>query len=596
MPGPIGITVNGQNIVRPGVYPVVDSSAMVTSGVGAGNNVGVIGQCDGGVPGQVYTFNSYTQAQATLRGGPALSYLARIFSPTSDTSLGAPSVVLFQRLSPLANPPKQAALNVAGLTFTSLDYGRHTNGIAVSIVAGATFGTWSVTISKSADSYSRTYTVGLALSVSSTVPTPQVAFDHINKECSLYSANVIVAQLAYPDTTTTVANLVAWINAQPGWTATLTGDGSMPVCYMDNPALGTAGSSTADAQEDGTVIGTTPTPLYACQGQLIYKLQNDTQVSAALSAGTTFGPLVVLSSTPLTGGAGTGNDPCASSDYTPALALFETQSIQHLFLCTSDPDVHALGYIHVLAMNQVKRRRWRILYAGGPLGQTPAQANAQAKALGGPVFYAWNGTAFPNPITGLAENLGGIGTAAQACGLAAGNPDRMSLTNKMVTASALENPSPEDTDIDALLVGGVSPIVYDPITGSPTIIQAITTYQGGSDVAFRKLQGLRIQFNIQRGWMAVLSPFVGGDVDLITANRIKAKAKKFLDDSTNSAKNPDGVLTQGYSNGKVTPAWDSLSVTTDGTETWTISAIAHPVGEAAYIVPTVYLTPAQIEV
>jgi len=305
MPGTVGINFNGAYVVRPGVYSKIDVSAMVPSSTGASNNVGCIGMSDGGVPGTVYSFSSYTDAASVLRQGPALSYLSRIFNPTSDDSLQGASTVLFQRLAPAATPPAQSTLTAAGLTFTSADYGRHTNGISVAIVAGSTFGTWAVTIAKAADGYSRTYTVGQALSVSSTATAPQVVFDHVNRECNLYSGTTLVGQLAYPDTSVTVTNLVAFINSFSGWTATITGDASMPLCYMDNPAMGTTGSTTSDATDDSTVVGATAIPLYAAQGQLVYQLASDPQVSAALTTGTTYGPLAAVATVNLTGGAGT---------------------------------------------------------------------------------------------------------------------------------------------------------------------------------------------------------------------------------------------------------------------------------------------------
>ena len=597
MPGPVGITVNGVNIVRPGVYVNINASAMVPSNPGPGGNVGIIGMSDGGIPGQVYTFTSFPQAQAVLRRGPALAALARIFNPTGDPTLAGASQAFWMRLAPAANPPAQSTLTAAGLTFTSMDYGRHTNGISLSIAAGTVFGTWTVTVAKPADGYQRSYVVGLALSVTSTTTTPQVVFDHVNKECDIYSNGVKVAQLPYPDTTTTVSNLAAFLNSLPGWTATITGDGSMPLQYMDNPPLSTTGSLSNALMDDDTVIGTTSTALYAAQGQLVYQMQADTQVSAALAAGpVNYGPLATVPQSPFTGGAGTSMDPSVASDYAPCLTLFETQDIQHLFLASSDAAVHALGYLHVLAMRTITRRRWRVLYAGGPVGQTPAQAIAQAQALGGPVCYAWNGTYYPDATTGLPVNAGGIGTAAQMCGMAAGTPEAVSLTNKMVIASALEVPAPSDDVVNALLVGGVCPIVYDPSFGSPIIVQALTTYQGGANVAFRKLQGLRIQDAIARGFKAILSSFVGGEIDLIEANRIKAKAAQFLDNSTVSANNPGGFLTQGSVNGKVTPAWTNLSVSSDGLQQWSIAVNASPVGEGAFLVVQVSLAPAQIEV
>jgi hypothetical protein len=370
----------------------------------------------------------------------------------------------------------------------------------------------------------------------------------------------------------------------------------MPLCYMDNPAMGTTGSTTSDASDDSTVVGATAIQLYAAQGQLVYQLASDPQVSAALTTGTTYGPLAAVATVNLTGGAGTGQDAYAASDFVSPLAIFEVCDIQHLFLCTSLAAAHALGYQHVLTMRTTKRKRWRIMYAGGPVGQTVAQAILQAQALGGPVCYAWNGTYASNPITGLDENLGGIGTAAQMCGLAAGTSEATSLTYKMLIASALEYPSPGDDDIESLLVGGVCPIVYNPEFGDPIIEQAITTYQGGSNVAYRKLQGLRIQDAISRGFQSILVKYVGGTLDLIAGQRIKAAAGKFLDSEVNSANNPDGYLTQGSSGGKVTPAWEDLTVSTDGLQTWTIRVNPHPVGESAYLLVEVSETPATIEV
>lgn len=578
MPGPVGFNAGGAYIVRPGVSSIIDASAMVPNRPGPGGYVGVVGLADGGAPGTVYEFSSYAEAASVLRRGQALSYIKRIFSPSPD--IPGASLVRFVRLG----SPTAGTVAAGGMTFTSRDFGRHVNGITVQM-AGAT-GNWTVTIRKASDGYSRTYTVGKGLAIKSTATTPKIVFDHAAKEAKLYENAVVVATMPYPTEAVTISNLAAFINGRAGWTATVTGDGSMPVCYMDNPLLATA-----------PAILATDTAIPASQGQLQWLLATrDPLLSCALTTGSTFSELAIVAETPLASGTGTGFDAITPSDFDAALTLLEAVEVHHLFLCSADASVQAKGLAHVNAMRLINRKRWRIFYTGGAANETSANAIINAQKLDGPAVYAWNGTADAHPETSLPENLGGLGTSAQICGMAAGTPAATPLTNKPVRSTALEVSSPADSTIDALLVAGVSPVAYDPITGRAVLVQAITTWQGGANVAYRKLQGLRIQDEISRGIQRTLSGFVGEPLDLLTGNRVKSAVARFLDSSVRTSSNPDGFLTQGYRNGAATPAWENLQVSSDGTDLWTINVETHPVGESDYILVRVKLTPTLIEV
>ena len=134
MPGPVGVQVFGGYAYRPGVFSSIDASALVPNRPGPGGTVGFVGMADGGVPGVVYNFRRYSDAVAVIRGGPALSHLARIFAPgpNPDQMPGA-SLVRFVRIG----APTQSVLVAAGLAFTARDYGRHTQGISVAIAGNA---------------------------------------------------------------------------------------------------------------------------------------------------------------------------------------------------------------------------------------------------------------------------------------------------------------------------------------------------------------------------------------------------------------------------------------------------------------------------
>ena len=579
MPGPIGINVGGTRVVRPGIYPRIDASAMVPMSGAPYGNAGVIGPADGGAPGTVYQFASFTEALAVLRGGPALSHLARIFRPSPD--LPGASLVRFVRIG----APTRSSLTLNGLVYTSLDYGRHTQGISALVAVGANT-PWDVTIRKRSDNYVKTYSVGNAVEVKSTATTPKVVFDHAAKQVKMYENAAVVATLDYPTEGCTLVNLVAFLNSRTGWVAQVKagGDPSMPICFMDNPVLGSA-----------PAVLTTFTSLPASQGMLIWLLRDrDPHLTADLSVAGTYATLVTSDETYLTSGTGTGNDTFVTSDWTGALAKLESEDVQCIFACTSDSAVQAACHQHCIELRGITRKRWRRFYTGGGANQTVDQAIADVPGFDGPTIYVWNGTTGRNPVTGLQENLGGLGSAAQLCGMRCGSAPCISLTNKPLVAEGLEVPKPSDSDVNRMLTAGVTPIGIDPALGRTVCIQAITAYQGGTNVTYRKEQGLTVNDSLLTGFQVVLADFVGKPMDKITGRLLHGRIAKFLDSVTRTGSNPDGYLTPGQQNGQEIPAWTGLRVEGDGLETWSVFVEAHPVGETAYIPVLCYLTPAPI--
>ena len=366
----------------------------------------------------------------------------------------------------------------------------------------------------------------------------------------------------------------------------LGGDPSMPICFMDNPLLASA-----------PTIGTSLTSLPASQGMLCWMLRDqDPLVTADVSTSGTYATLVAASETYLTGGTGTGNDTFVTSNWTTALAKLESVDVSCLFACTTDSSVQAACHAHCIDLRTVTRKRWRRFYTGCAYGTSLSTAMAACPSFDGPTLYAWNGTIGRNPVTGLTENLGGLGLAAQCCGMRCGSAPSTSLTNKALVSEGLEYSTLTDSQVNQALVAGLTIAAPDPATGRSVIVQGIMAWQGGTNVTYRKEQGLAVNDALLVGFNTVLAEFVGRPFDRITGRLIRNRVASFLDSVTRTGTNPDGFLTPGTVNGADVPSWTNLLVSGDGMETWSISVEAHPVGETAYIPVLCFLTPVPITV
>ena len=341
------------------------------------------------------------------------------------------------------------------------------------------------------------------------------------------------------------------------------------------------------------VIGTFLTSVPANQGMAIYEVNLlDPLMSATLTAGSTFTVLTAQPETFLAGGTGNSTATYSAPDYVAALAVMDTVAVQALFVC--DISAQALAYQDVLTCRTINRKKYRILYTGGPVNQLASAAILIPATMAGPVCYAWNGVLGINPVSGATENLGGLGTAALLMGLSCGSTPGQPTTNQSVISYGVEFANPQDSDITALLTAGISPVIVDPATGRTYLVQGLTTWQGGTNVSFRILQGLRVQDALCNLSNGVLSQFLGAPLDLMTGNLIVATASKAFDSVVVSPQNPGGYLTPGSVNGTAIPAWTNLTVTTDGLQSWFLSVQAHPVCETDYISVNVNLTPVSI--
>lgn len=599
--GAVGVLASGKLVTIPGVIPEVDASAMTpVSPVGAKIPL-VIGTSDGGDPAVIYSFRSFDEAKAVIRSGRILSYIARMFSPSPD--LPGASIVKFIRASATA---AAGALTAAGITYTARDKGFWTNGIRVSITqdaagdtnlpivgGGGSFKGWTAVVKNLADKRTFSYYLKNGLLITSPA-TGSFKADFTNQVFDLLIGAGTVDEVPF-SSALTLKDLAAWINGHPGWTATVVGSSWYPSTVLNS---GT------------TAIGITPIFYPAESGLLEYLLDSQNPLVSCSQAGVN-AALAALVEAPLAGGLGRSYDALASGDLNPALALAATTTAHGVFIQSATLALQQLALTHCITMGGTDYQKDRVFFAGiNFAGTSPVDGNdataasdvlasaaavTRAQALDGPAVLCFNGTNAPNPITGDAEQLGGLGLAAEAMGLWCGQRTSVPLTHKPVISSGLEFPSLSKTLTESLLDAGAFFPFYDGDTGRTRIVQAITTYQS-TNPSFRNLQGLTIQHTIKRLWLAVLSNYIGAPLDLETGERIKADCAKELDGAILSGNNPDGFLTEGRLNGARIAAWESLRVIGDSTVgAWTIDANAHPVGETDYIRVRTKLTPVPIE-
>jgi hypothetical protein len=599
--GAVGIMAGGRLVTIPGVIPEVDASAMTpVSPVGAKTPL-VIGTSDGGDPSKVYSFRSFDEAKAVIRSGRILSYIARLFSPSPD--LPGASIVKFIRASANASA---GALTANGLTFTARDNGFWTNGIRVAIVQDAegddslpivggdgSFKPWTVTVKNLADKVSYSYYLRSGLLIVSPA-TGSFKADFTNQVFDLLTGAGTVDEVPF-SSALTLKDLASWINGHAGWTATVVGASWYPSTVLNS---GT------------TAIGITPIFCPAESGLLKYLLDSQNPLVGLTLSGVN-GALAAAAEAPLVGGRGRSYDALASGDLIPALALAATTTAHGVFIQSATLALQQLALTHCITMGGPDYQKYRILFAGlNFAGTSPVDGNdataadnaaavsaavSRAQALDGPAVLCFNGTSAPNPITGDAEQLGGLGLAAQALGLWCGLRTSVPLTHKPVISSGLEFPSLSKSATEALLDAGAFFPYYDGDTGRTRIVQAITTYQS-TNPSFRNLQGLTIVHTIERLWLSVLASYIGTPLDLETGERIKTDCAKALDGAILTGNNPDGYLTEGWKDGARIPAWEGLRVIGDSTVgSWTIDVNAHPVGETDYIRVRTKLTPVPIE-
>lgn len=139
------------NTTRPNVSIVSSTDSLSGNASDTEKDLMLVGSADGGVPGEVYEFNSYAQAKTALRGGDLLSAIELAFNPTDD-GISASTIYAVR-----VGNAKQASFVSNGLTVTSQQYMDDANKIQVLLRTNSLTSSYDFQVAFQNDNYNATY-------------------------------------------------------------------------------------------------------------------------------------------------------------------------------------------------------------------------------------------------------------------------------------------------------------------------------------------------------------------------------------------------------------------------------------------------------
>lgn len=446
--------------LRIGVQPAVNPNAT--------NRVAILGPADGGVPQQLYTFNSFAEASAVLRGGDGLKACYHAFNP-SPNFRGAAQID-FVRIDSGTSATRSFADATpvtprTAFTVTSVDKGIWTNGIIVQVTASST--DRIVTLKTPGAAFQRG-TDGVATVSGSVFEAPSAKF--ITKGAKAGDAIIVTANNYAAVTVYTIATIVSETRVTVSETVTAgSGLAWQHVAYVReqvSPALSAVGGSN---NVNANIVA------------WINENAGDV-VTAALGAADATLVAATTGNTTLTGGTVTAP---TNTDITNALVVIRPRQVSHINVALAcGTEAGELNFAGLLTghLNSVDCEIPALGYIGAKADKAVPAAITFAGALNSARLVYTFQTAYDASLDGLeTEEVPGYLLAAKVAGLAAGVEPQLPLTRKPLTVFGLK-PLPAGRILDkatreSLLAAGILHIFQPVGTNTFVINQAVTTLQ-----------------------------------------------------------------------------------------------------------------------
>lgn len=476
----------------PGSYSRI-SFVKGAGGLVSVNNAVIMGDCRGGKPNDILWFGSAAEAEETLIRGTLLDAIKHAFKPGDDY---VPDQVGALRV----NPGTQATsiyLEGANTMFTAAawDYGLHTNQIRRKIESGTTVGKKITVQYKSEDEYVVDNILRTSFSIQYTGAGSAAAMT-----ITLTSlATTVTAGPGGEDLTvlfsafTTIDDLVAYINDQSAYTATVTtGDATELTTQLDTGAAIDimTGVVTQYSNLQAVIEAVDACPWV---DNATYNAIATTRVVPDNAAWEYF--------------TGAIDGAYTATEWGVSLTAMATEDVQFIGTSSNDAAVHALVRTHLVSMNAVKGKRERQAILGGALGETEAQVvaralslNSNAVALCYPGFKDYNENNVIvdySPVYYAAKEIGRI------VSMAINEPS----TKKGVQVLEWERDI-TDTEAERLIAGGVWAGIKDA-DGIFINARSINTYQG-TDLQQAEFSMMRIALFVSRDLRTTIEKAVIG--------------------------------------------------------------------------------------
>lgn len=559
---------NGRQIISPTTASVVNDDAMRNQNLSVGNNVALIGSCEGGEPQTKLIFGSPQEAEKTLISGELLDAVLCAFTPSAQTN--GPSQVIAVRVNPAVRSSGvlQDAQGQDCIHLTSTSYGKEANKIRIKVEAGSIEGLRPTV--QSGDAYFTKDNCGrtaFTLAYTGAETDAAVKIDGLSVTLEVPTGTV-VADIDLREFTKVQA-LVDRINMVSGFSAVL-GDGNYA-------SLALNGLDYVDSQ----VLGTDPVPIKADLQAVVDWLNSAQQDFVRAQRSPNAGqPPAIAPFQFLTGGS---NGITKHSDWAQAFNVLQYIDAQWITPVSPEGSIHAMADAHVLFMSTVGGKERRAVCGMGA-STTDLAAIAAAKSLNSDRTSLLHIGHYNYDTSGKLQLYPAYITAALISGAFAGVNPGTPLTNKSIKVQGLERSLRNPIDTDVLINGGV--LCVEETDQGYKVVKSISTWLTNSN--FNRVEqscGVAVDFTV-RNVRQSLDVLRGGKGNPLILKRSVSITQSTLRELAREEPQGPGVL----AGDKDSPAYKGIKATLEG-DVVRVEFECSPVIPANYILVTVYAVP-----
>lgn len=460
----MSVFFNGRLLTTPTVETIVNDGGLNPQNATVGNNLALIGLCQGGIPKSPTVIRNIAHARQLLRGGELLWAVEKAFAPSADTA--APGTIYAVRV----NPATQATKTLQGgsplanvLTLKSTDYGSHTNGIQIKIETGSVKGLKVTTQQNTNNQGTVFYTQdnlardAFTIRYTGAETTGTVS---VTEGTMLLKAGATTTTIQLADFPT-VQRLVERLSNETGWTTTIN-----PGVETTAALRGLDGLTDVNAKTAAVTVTANLQVIIDWINSSAEDLITAERVTGALK------PPAVTDFVYLTGAI---DGVSTNSDWSTCFDALQSQDVQWLAPLSETPAVWGMADSHCHFMSNMGKKERRC-FVGAGTGLSLEQAATDSSALNSdrtsyvyPAFYDYD--AYGKLILMPAYQMAGMCAAAFAS-MTPGEP----LTNKSLRIKGLELPIAAPSDTDYLIRNGVFS-VYQNSRGGFRVAKSISTWR-----------------------------------------------------------------------------------------------------------------------
>ncbi len=547
MSGPAGAVFNSAGQISteyvPGVYSRVNT-VLGSAGFSSFQNCVIMGEGYGPKPQTLVQFNTIPQALNTLVGGPLLDAIRLAFSPGANVT---PQQLYIMCVNSSLNATSylvSGANNIIELSTKT--YGVQANQVTHLLSGGTTTGKKLVltykTQTETYDNLDQQLMTLECTDSSSTAATVTIVNSSAAQTLTTAITGGTTAALNINLANyTSIGDVVAYINNQSGYTATV-GAG------YTNTSI-----NELDQVSAVSILGTAAT-LHGIEYAIINAVNQGSQIATAADVSAANGIQPPSNDSATTYFSGGSNGTYQATDWTSALTALEAENVQ--LIATPDPTVSVMSAIsdHCTFMSSTNQRKERQFVVGGAIGDSTTTAITNSQTLNNYLgMYVFNG-GYQFNSSGVLTEYGASYVACMIAAIKSAVSINVPLTRKTLNLVSLEQKI-NQTDLQTLIQGAVAPVSYN-VSGVANVVRQVTTYQA-ADLIYNEFSMVTEANFVQYDLRNYLDPlFIGNPAIKTMLGTLKGAVQARL----NSYVDNLGIITTD-ANGRT---WWNLTISISG--------------------------------